>query len=390
MNWVVAILWTMLRTVTERFSPSSLSTEEVLKVNASRLREQFDQWLEEPDAYRQRALRECSLFPEGRMYPFAIPALGYANMGLGDSKQLQHCAAQMRKLIDLLISTVIEDIRPPGGDLNRLSHYQKEGTRLSTLNLTLACYALISGDGRYDNLHDRVSLLLRRALTELSGRPLASYPAYTWYFDTIMALLSIKLYDRAHGLAQTGPLVDQHFEWLQSHATDIGTGLPVAYKGGLPRGCDLSIQICLLQQLDSRTAQRVYADYVRHHWVNFGFIAGFSEWPKWKGRASMGDIDSGPLILGIGPTATGVGVGAAKAVGDAKRLGTLARQLKVLPDFLRRLEAGDQQLFGDSVWVNSQYVTGFLYGDVVLFYAITWLPYPGAAKEATKSTGEKH
>jgi len=104
----------------------------------------------------------------------------------------------------------------------------------------------------------------------------------------------------------------------------------------------------------------------------------------------MGDIDSGPLILGIGPTATGVGVGAAKAVGDAKRLGTLARQLKVLPDFLRRLEAGDQQLFGDSVWVNSQYVTGFLYGDVVLFYAITWLPYPGAAKEATKSTGEKH
>ena len=89
MNWVVAILWTMLRTVTERFSPSSLSTEEVLKVNASRLREQFDQWLEEPDAYRQRALRECSLFPEGRMYPFAIPALGYANMGLGDSKQLQ-------------------------------------------------------------------------------------------------------------------------------------------------------------------------------------------------------------------------------------------------------------------------------------------------------------
>src|SRR5262245_51666403 len=188
MNWVLAILWTMLRTVAERFGPSSLSTEAVLKVNASRLREQFDQWLKEPDAYQQRALRECSAFPEGSIYPFAIPALGYANMALGDTKQRPHSAAQMRKLIDLLICTVIEDIRPPGGDLNRLPHYQKEGTRLATLNLTLACYALVCDDGRYRGLHDRVSLLLRRALTELSGKPLASYPAYTWYFDTIMAL----------------------------------------------------------------------------------------------------------------------------------------------------------------------------------------------------------
>ena len=383
MNWVVAILCTVLRTVAERFGASSLSAEEVLKVNASRLCEQFDWYLEEPDAYRQRALRECSAFPEGRIYPFAIPALGYANIGLCDAKQRQHSAAQMQKLIDLLISTVVEDIRPPGGDLNRLSHYQKEGTRLATLNLTLACYALIGGDGRYASLHDRVSLLLRRALTEGSGKPLASYPAYTWYFDTIMALVSLELYDRAHGLVQTGPLIEQHFGWLRSHAIDTGTGLPIAYEEGLPRGCDLSMQVCLLQQLDSRTAQRLYADYVQHHWVNLGFIAGFREWPKSKGPSSTGDIDSGPLILGIGPTATGVGIGAAKAVGDFKRLSTLARELQLLPDFLRRLEQGGQQLFGGLVPVSSQYVTGFLYGDVVLYYAITWVPYPGAAKETT-------
>ena len=390
MNWVVAILWTMLRTVGDRFGPLSLSTEEVLKVNASRLCEQFDWWLEEPDLYRQRALRECSAFPEGRIYPFAIPALGYANMGLGDSNRRQHSAAQMQKLIDLFISTLIEDISPPDGDLNRLAHYQKEGTRLATLNLTLACYALVCDDGRYSSLHDRVTLLLRRALTEGAGKPLASYPAYTWYFDTIMALLSLELYDRAHGLAQTGPLLEQHFAWLRSHANDTGTGLPIAHKGGLPRGCDLSMQICLLQQLDARTAQLLYADYVRHHWVNFGFIAGFREWPKSKRPSSSGDIDSGPLVLGIGPTATGVGIGAAKAVSDANRLRTLARQLKLLPDFLRLLEQRGQPLFGDLVRVNSQYVTGFLYGDVVLFYAITWVPYPRASRATTKSTGEKH
>ena len=385
MNWVVAILWTMLKTAARRAGRSALSTEETLKVNASRLRERFDEWLEEPNVYSRRALLECSAFPEGRIYPFAIPALAYANLGLGAANERKHCAAQMRKLIDLLISTVIEDIRPPGGDLKRLTDYQNEGTRLATLNLTLACYALISDDGRYRSLHDHISLLLCRALTVRSGQPLASYPAYTWYFDTIMALLSLELYDRAQGLARTGPLTAQHFAWLRSHATDPGTGLPVAYQGGLPRGCDLSMQICLLQQLDSSAAQRLYVDYLHHHWVNFWFIAGFREWPKSKGPSPLGDIDSGPLVLGIGPTATGVGIGAAKAVSDTNRLSKLARQLQLLPDFVRLLEQGGQELFGDQVRVSSQYVTGFLYGDAVLFYAITWVPYPGAAKAATRS-----
>ena len=104
----------MLKTVARRAGRSALSTEEALKVNASRLRERFDEWLEEPKVYSRRALLECSAFPEGRIYPFAIPALGYANMALGDAKQRQHSAAQMQKLIDLLISTVIEDISPPG------------------------------------------------------------------------------------------------------------------------------------------------------------------------------------------------------------------------------------------------------------------------------------
>ena len=88
------------------------------------------------------------------------------------------------------------------------------------------------------------------------------------------------------------------------------------------------MQICLLQQLDSRAAQRLYVDYVQHHWVDHWFIAGFREWPKSRGPKSkepfsLGDIDSGPLVLGIGPTATGVGIGAAKAVSDTKRVSTL-------------------------------------------------------------------
>ena len=100
MNWVAAILCTMLKTAARRAGRAALNTEAVLEVNASRLRERFDQWLKEPNAYHQWALRECSAFPEGRVYPFAIPALGYANVGLGDANERKHSAAQMQALFE--------------------------------------------------------------------------------------------------------------------------------------------------------------------------------------------------------------------------------------------------------------------------------------------------
>lgn len=362
---------------------SKADPEPIVQSIAARLRNQFDERLKDPEAYRQQALRECSAFPEGHVYPFAIPAMGYANLALGDPTQREHCAAQMRKLIDPLIASIVEAVAPPGGDLLRLDHYRDQGTRLATLNLTLACYALVSDDPRYRKLHDHVSDLLQQALAKNSGAPLASYPEYTWYFDTIMALASLELHDRAHGQSQSGKLMDQHFAWIREHATDAATGLPVAYEDGLPRGCDLSMQVCLLKQIGSPAAQRLYDAYVKHHWADLGLVAGFREWPMSEKPNVSGDIDSGPLILGIGPTATGVGVGATKAMSDASRFGILARQFQTLPDILRFMEQSGSKPFGDAVPIKSNYVTGFLYGDAVLFYAITWAPYPAATGKPT-------
>jgi hypothetical protein len=374
-----------LQTGAERSGVAAMNAEGVLKTNANRLRGQFDEWLKDPKTYREKALRECSAFPEGRIYPFAIPALGYANLALGDANQRKHSAVQMQKLIDLLVSTMVEDMKPPGGDLNRLARYQKEGTRLATLNLTLACYALISEDTRYKNLHEHVSFLLQQALAKKPWTPLASYPEYTWYFDTVMALVSLDMFDRAHGMGKARPLIDQHLAWLRTHATDAETGLPVAYAKGRSRGCDVSMQICLFQQVDPQVARRMYADYVKHHWVDYGFIAGFREWPKSESHSLVGDIDSGPLFLGIGPTATGVGLGAAKAVNDTNRLAVLARQLQSLPEYLRLFEKGGRLLFGEPVEVSHSYLTGFLYGDAVLFYAVTWVQYPGRTQAPGKA-----
>lgn len=366
----------LLKAVAERSKGASAPTESVLSNTTARLLIHFDKLLQEPAVYRPKALLECGMFPEGRIYPFAIPAMAYANLALAEPGKRQEYSVQMEKLVSMLVATEIEDIRPPGNDLNRLTRYKKHGTRLATLNMVLACYALVSKDLRYEKLHDHVSSLLRDALVGGSGAPLASYPEYTWYFDTIMALVSLDMHDRARGLGHADGLVQKHFDWLKRHAMDPDSGLPVAYEGGLPRGCDLSMQVCLLQQLDPRTAKRIYGDYVKHHWVDLGFFAGFREWPKSKAESYFGDIDSGPLVFGIGPTATGVGLGGAKAMGDTNRVSLLAKELQMLPDLLALMRLGGQRLFGAQVAIDTEYVTGFLYGDTVLFYAITWVPYP--------------
>ena len=61
-------------------------------------------------------------------------------------------------------------------------------------------------------------------------------------------------------------------------------------------------------------ARRLWEAYKSHFKVNLMGMAGFREWLL--KTESFEDIDSGPIILGVGASATAFAVGASKAVGD--------------------------------------------------------------------------
>jgi hypothetical protein len=362
------------------------ATDAALQNAQDRLREQFDRWLQEPNDYQKRAVAECSVFPEGEIYPFALPALGYCNLVRSDSRLKTAAGNNVPKLIELLIPATVRRVRPPGGDLMQLAAYDRQGTFLATLNIVLGSYTQIAPNNKYKALHAHISRLLYRAMEDLGGMPLESYPEYTWYFDSIMALVSLRLFEDANGLPRrSDSLLQKHLQWRDRHASDKATDLPIAYKGGLPRGCDLSMQICLLANLDQEAARKLYTGYVNHHWTDYGVVAGFTEWPKGRGLLMTGDIDSGPLFLGIGMTATGVGLGSALVMKDFEKVSRLAGQLGTLPTLVRSLsgpQVSTTSLFDGAVPVNPDYLTGFLYGDAVLFYAVTCNPVaPGRLKQ---------
>jgi len=369
-----------------RANAPSISAEDVFASARKRLADIFDVLLQEPAAYSVLAEKECRMFPEGVLYPYALPALGYGNLAIRAPQMKNHAREQMIKLIDMSILQAEQIINPEGGSLKTMQTYQNQGTFLGTLNLALGHYQYSTGDARYAELHNHLSAILLRAVQDRNGFPIQSYPSYTWGFDTIVVLGSLDLHDRIHGEHQSKLLIEKHIAWIEKNGTHLETGLPFSSgqgeKGfsGLPRGCDLSFRLCLMSQFAPAKARKVYNQYTTHYWVD-GMVKGFSEWPA--GTPGPADKDSGPIYSGIGLAATGMGFGTVQAMNDEIRKNQLAAELMIAEPLVKLAASeGIKEMTGLDNWfqtnglpIQSKYFTGFLYGDAALFYAITWGHY---------------
>ncbi len=364
------------------------SGKELLAPISARLLRDFNRRLEDPQGYARDVKIRCASFPEGDLFPFLYPAMAYVNVALRAPDQRENSVRNCEKLIDLAIASVAQRVRPPQGELSRLISYQDHATYLGQLNLALGAFALISEDGRYDLLHRHLSDILYAALAKSNGRPLRSFPEHSWPFDTIPVLVSLKLYDRAASPTRSDAIIKEHLRWIREEGSDSNLQLPysrIAVDANssheLPRGCDLSFRLCLLPHLNRDYAKELYKFYTETYWLDRGLVAGFAEWPK--GTQRFQDMDSGPIVMGIGLGATGLGVGATIALNDQERLRRLAGQLASM-DVLRTrfLEAQGNTPDASTgelgkIALDNECFTGFLFGDVMLFYCVTWEEWPG-------------
>ncbi|MBW1809277.1 MAG: hypothetical protein JRJ87_13865 [Deltaproteobacteria bacterium] len=339
------------------------------------LLERFDSYLTDPEAYARLVADQCAQFPEGDLFPYVFVAMAYSNLALAGATDRQHAREQIATLIDLALPAVIRRLRPPENKLEKLESYGRQATYLGQLNLALGCYRLIGGDERFDRIHRRISDILYQALVKTDGRPLDSFPNYSWPFDTIPVLASLKLDDLHSRTSRTDQLVKKHLAWLEQHGRHESTGLPYSRLGKhkeLPRGCDLSLRLCLLAQIDRSKAEALYQNYTKYFWLERGIAAGFAEWPR--GISRFEDNDSGPIILGIGTAASGLGIGTVIAMNDQARLKRLADQMAMRDTIFALLlsNTDGRQTLGGMIPFSPEYFTGFLFGDAILFYAITW------------------
>jgi hypothetical protein len=165
------------------------------------------------------------------------------------------------------------------------------------------------------------SALARRALREPTSH-VPSYPrtAFRWPADQTATLASLARFDRAHGGHLAGEPTRRWRAHVLARAMDRDLHLPWSEVTGKakgardPRGCALSWQTRYLREVDPALAADWWRRYKDAYLVDRLLVIGFREWPA--GRERRADIDSGPIVNGVGAAATALAIAAARAMDD--------------------------------------------------------------------------
>jgi len=286
---------------------------------------------------RRRLARGCaddmnSLFPEGKLFSYAFYGFALVNVATAapdDETFRSHAIAELERVIPIAEAQVNA---PQFGSAQRL--VPRGGViPAGQTNLLRAGYVLVGGkdDAIISSFHD-TSALLHRAFAASPIAMLATYPGLIWPVDNCCALESLRLHDVTYGTAYATAC--ERWERWMTERLDAASGMMVAQvtkRGHVvdgPRGCALSWSLALMPGFAPRLARSQYERYRSEWFVHVLGMTGAGEW--YPGQEGVMDADTGPVLFGIGAAASGIGIAAAKANGDAANLTGMLRGLEVL------------------------------------------------------------
>jgi hypothetical protein len=203
----------------------------------------------------------------------------------------------------------LDSLDGPNGHIGYLGH----------LNLMLGGYRLIGGDDRYEGLHARLSEALARRMDAAPAAHIQTYPGEIYSSDNATVAASIAVRDLVAGSDHRRSL--RRFLDFSARLVDPRTGLTVFSldRSGRPsqgsRGCGAGWSAFYLPFVEQEFAAAQWSRLreAMVEWPLPGF-AGVREHPR--GVEGRGDVDSGPLLLGISPSATGFAIASARRHGD--------------------------------------------------------------------------
>ncbi len=348
----------------------------------------FTQYLTDPAAYSKKVESECGIFPEGLLFPYNLVALAWCHQIYRTPSTAPARLPKIETLLRKALASSTRTVKAPQGDFTQLSRVGDHGTFISQLAMALSAYRLAGG--RAPDLlkvENHLHKLLVAELTKNGGSPIFSDPGVIWPLDTTTALFAIMLHDRAAGTSTVDPLLQQHHNWILTKGIDSTTGLPASQvlKNGrlaVARGCDLSWRLSMWKELDPQQSQKWYKSYHSQFWKSSAISKGFREWSG--DHIKTADLDSGPIMSGVGITATALGVGAAESHSDSSSLAILLAQTKMLAeartktDFISKIKISTVDKAWNEIGVSTsrKYLTGFLFGDACAFYGLSWHAYP--------------
>ena len=188
------------------------------------------------------------------------------------------------------------------------------------LILGTSAYESITGDLQCRALMSEQRQKLAAELERAPRHLLDDYPGECWPVDIAMALTAIQRAAALEGTnhnALTRSALEEFsaplgigFYGLPPYKVAKTTGTPLE----VPRGAGLSGCLTILAEADLEMAERWHRAYTEQFWKQNAWLAGFSEYPSWD-KSSLSDVDSGPVVFGVGSVASAFGIGASRMVG---------------------------------------------------------------------------
>jgi len=289
------------------------------------------------------------LYPEGYVFIHALYALAWCDVVEMSEPESVHWQ---------------EGIREVSFSLNALD--SPAGKRVFNPDLPLTYGAFYRGwtayvRGRYLQIRDAAErdstvfhqfqdecLAISKAISQTEKPFLESYRDLAWPADNIVCLAALALHDRIAAprfqevrnewLGRIKASLVPEYE-LIPHGYDLDGNRPLE---GV-RGSSQSLMLSFLFDVDAVFAKEQYQKY-REHFLAYRLgLPGIREYPK--GEIGMGDIDSGPVVFGIGGAASIVGIKAATRHGDWELAAALRGGVSALL-FPRSGEKEKSYLFG--------------------------------------------
>lgn len=231
---------------------------------------------------------------------------------------------------------------------------------LGQLNWMIGAYRLLGGDGRFDSVHHRVNAAMIRRFENAPRLSVQTYPAQIFIPDNVVALASIRNYERIVG-KQDSNIVNAWVDYARSNLLDPHTGLlafryaPDGTTLTESRGSGAAWNSFYLPFVDSRFASEQW-NSMREALIQTRLFTGLREYRR--GRFGLGDVDSGPVIFGFSPSGTGFALAGARHARDGRLITSMLCSLEA---------AGTTVDLGD----GRHYLTVPVVGDAIVLAAKT-------------------
>ena len=197
----------------------------------------------------------------------------------------------------------------------------------------LTSYQSITGNAQYEPLLRQQVVSLSNELDQSPHGVLDDYPGQCYPIDILPAIAVMK---RAGDLLDIdlSPFVERARRGFEGNLLDPETRLPSYLADprtgvgiGPARGVGISYMLIWAREIWPETAEDWYGLYERHFVDRGAFVSGIREFPKGvAGFSWLGDVDSGPILGGLGVAASAFGIAAARVNGDTELAHALSTQ----------------------------------------------------------------